>query len=93
MISLERKIILDYDIINKINSLLLEEENPMLLSREQLQQAFQQANLDVRLKAKKAGASIYYMKNNKRLREDANGQKYEIIYTESGERKEYEYHE
>lgn len=93
MISLERKIILDYDIINKINSLLLEEENPMLLSREQLQQAFQQANLDVRLKAKEAGASIYYMKNNKRLREDANGQKYEIIYTESGERKEYEYHE
>ncbi|MGV7114653.1 hypothetical protein, partial [Paenibacillus kyungheensis] len=61
----------------------------MLLSREQLQQA----NMNVRLKAKEAGASIYYIKNNKRLREDASGQKYEIVYTESGERKEYEYHE
>lgn len=61
----------------------------MLLSREQLQQA----NINVRLKAKEAGASIYYIKNNKRLREDASGQKYEIVYTESGERKEYQYHE
>ncbi|WDF50737.1 hypothetical protein PQ460_22655 [Paenibacillus sp. KACC 21273] len=61
----------------------------MLLSREQLQQV----NINVRLKAKEAGASIYYIKNNKRLREDASGQKYEIVYTESGERKEYQYHE
>ncbi|MHA6531202.1 hypothetical protein [Paenibacillus sp. BAC0078] len=40
----------------------------------------QKANQYARKQAKESGASIYYIKNNKRVREDAEGNKVEIVY-------------
>ncbi len=65
----------------------------MLNNREQLQEILKKANQHARKQAKDSGASIYYMKNNKRVREDANGNKFEIVFDDAGNRQEFEYHE
>ncbi|MFB8378023.1 hypothetical protein [Paenibacillus taichungensis] len=65
----------------------------MLENREQLQVILNRASQHARKQAKESGASIYYIKNNKRVREDAAGNKFEIIYDATGKRQEFEYHE
>ncbi|NMO97633.1 hypothetical protein [Paenibacillus lemnae] len=65
----------------------------MLNNREQLQEILKKANQHALKQAKESGASIYYIKNNKRVREDAEGNKFEIIFDASGKRQEFEYHE
>ncbi|WP_341280512.1 hypothetical protein [Paenibacillus sp. FSL H8-0537] len=65
----------------------------MIENREQLQEILKKANQHARKQAKELGASIYYIKNNKRVREDAEGKKFEIIFDATGERQEFEYHE
>ncbi|MBY0205659.1 hypothetical protein [Paenibacillus cucumis (ex Kampfer et al. 2016)] len=65
----------------------------MFETREQLQEILKKANQHARKQAKESGASIYYMKNNKRVREDAEGNKFEIIFDATGKRQEFEYHE
>jgi len=64
----------------------------MVANREQLQEILKKANQHARKQAKQSGASIYYIKNNKRVRED-DGNKFEIIYDATGVRHEFEYHE
>lgn len=63
------------------------------VNRKQLQEILKKANQHARKQAKDSGASIYYMKNNKRVREDANGNKFEIVFDDAGNRQEFEYHE
>ncbi|MEK4371337.1 hypothetical protein [Paenibacillus sp. FSL R5-0473] len=65
----------------------------MFTNREQLQEILNKANQHARKQAKESGASIYYIKNNKRVREDAEGNKFEIIFDVTGKRQEFEYHE
>lgn len=65
----------------------------MVVNREQLQEILKKANQYARKQAKESGASIYYIKNNKRVREDAEGNKFEIIYDATGKRQELKYHE
>ncbi|SDS68478.1 hypothetical protein SAMN05444162_2019 [Paenibacillaceae bacterium GAS479] len=65
----------------------------MLSNREQLQEILNKANQYARLQAKASGASIYYIKNNKRIREDADGNKFEIFFDATGNRRELEYSE
>ncbi|MCP1136667.1 hypothetical protein NKT34_25695 [Paenibacillus polysaccharolyticus] len=65
----------------------------MFETREQLQEILKKANQHARKQAKESGASIYYIKNNKRVREDAEGNKFEIIFDATGKRQEFEYHE
>lgn len=65
----------------------------MFENREQLQEILKKANQHARKQAKESGASIYYIKNNKRVREDAEGNKFEIIFDAAGKRQEFEYHE
>ncbi|MFC9712272.1 hypothetical protein ACFTRD_29550 [Paenibacillus sp. NPDC056933] len=65
----------------------------MFENREQLQEILKKANQHARKQAKESGASIYYIKNNKRVREDAEGNKFEIIFDATGKRLEFEYHE
>ncbi|MEK4663297.1 hypothetical protein MHH93_15480 [Priestia sp. FSL H7-0729] len=65
----------------------------MFENREQLQEILKKANQHARKQAKESGASIYYIKNNKRVREDAEGNKFEIIFDSTGKRQEFEYHE
>lgn len=63
----------------------------MAVDREQLQNILRKANQRARQQAKQSGASIYYIKNNKRIREDAKGNKFEIIFDSQGKRMEREY--
>ncbi|MFE6799249.1 hypothetical protein [Paenibacillus chitinolyticus] len=65
----------------------------MFANREQLQEVLKKANQHARKQARESGASIYYIKNNKRVREDAEGNKFEIVFDASGKRQEFEYHE
>lgn len=65
----------------------------MPANREQLQEILKRANQHARKQAKDSGASIYYIKNNKRVREDAEGNKFEIVFDAAGKRQEFEYHE
>lgn len=65
----------------------------MFENREQLQEILKKANQHARKQAKESGASIYYIKNKKRVREDAAGNKFEIIFDATGKRQELEYHE
>lgn len=65
----------------------------MFETREQLREILKKANQHARKQAKESGASIYYIKNNKRIREDAEGNQFEIIFDAAGKRQEYEYHE
>lgn len=65
----------------------------MFKNREQLHEVLKKANQHARKRAKESGASIYYIKNNKRVREDAEGNKFEIIFDTMGKRQEFEYHE
>nr|WP_154896773.1 hypothetical protein [Paenibacillus xylanexedens] len=65
----------------------------MFVDRKQLQEILKKANQHARKQAKESGASIYYIKNNRRIREDAEGNKFEIIFNSTGERQEFEYHE
>gem|GEM_PF-1293292 len=65
----------------------------MLENREQLQEILKKANQHARRQAKELGASIYYIKNNKRIREDAEGNQFEIRFDAAGKRQEYEVHE
>ncbi|MCM3207680.1 hypothetical protein [Paenibacillus illinoisensis] len=65
----------------------------MFNNREQLQEILKKANQHARKQAKESGASIYYIKNNKRVREDAEGNKFEITFDAAGKRQEFEYHE
>jgi len=39
------------------------------------------------------GFCVYYRKDNKRIREDAEGKKFKIRYDSAGKRQEFEYHE
>ncbi|WP_044480626.1 hypothetical protein [Paenibacillus antibioticophila] len=63
----------------------------MAVNREQLQNILRKANQLARQQAKQSGASIYYIKNNRRIREDAKGNKFEIIFDSQGNRVEREY--
>ncbi|WP_334074081.1 MULTISPECIES: hypothetical protein [Paenibacillus] len=63
----------------------------MAVDREQLQNILKKANQRAREQAKQSGASIYYIKNNRRIREDAGGNKFEIIFDSQGKRMEREY--
>ncbi|WP_127540593.1 hypothetical protein [Paenibacillus illinoisensis] len=65
----------------------------MFVDRKQLQEILKKATQHARKQAKESGASIYYIKNNRRIREDAEGNKFEIIFDSTGERKEFDYHE
>lgn len=65
----------------------------MFENREQLQEILKKANQHAKRQAKESGASIYYIKNDKRVREDAEGNKFEIVYDATGKRQEFEYHE
>ncbi|MDT0125519.1 hypothetical protein Q9R46_22815 [Paenibacillus sp. RRE4] len=65
----------------------------MFETREQLQEILKKANQHARKQAKESGASIYYIKNNKRVRQDAEGNKFEIKFDATGKRQEFEYHE
>ncbi|MNW52231.1 hypothetical protein D3C74_297440 [compost metagenome] len=65
----------------------------MFTNREQLHEVLKKANQDARKRARESGASIYYIKNNKRVREDAEGNKFEIVFDTMGRRQEFEYHE
>lgn len=65
----------------------------MFVNREQLQKVLKKANQHARKQARESGASIYYIKNNKRVREDAEGNKFEIVIDATGKRQEFEYHE
>jgi len=65
----------------------------MAVDREQLQNILKKANQRARQQAKQSGASIYYIKNNKRIREDASGNKFEIFFDSQGKRMEREYSE
>lgn len=62
----------------------------MFENREQLQGILKKANQHARKQAKESGASIYYIKNNKRVREDAEGNKFEIIFDSTGKRQEFD---
>ncbi|WP_405154681.1 hypothetical protein [Paenibacillus sp. FSL K6-0108] len=59
----------------------------MFENREQLQEILNKANQHARKQAKESGASIYYIKNNKRV--DAAGNKFEIIFDVTGKRQEF----
>lgn len=65
----------------------------MFTNREQLHEVLKKANEHARKRARESGASIYYIKNNKRVREDAEGNKFEIVFDAMGRRQEFEYHE
>ncbi|MFB9274189.1 hypothetical protein [Cohnella cellulosilytica] len=65
----------------------------MLPKGEELQRLLDRAADQARLEAKQAGASIYYIRNAKRIRETAEGRKYEIQFDESGNRTEQALHE
>ncbi|WP_433707722.1 hypothetical protein [Paenibacillus illinoisensis] len=65
----------------------------MFNNREQLQEILKKANQHARKQAQESGASIYYIKNNKRVREDAEGNKFEITFDADGKRQEFEYHD
>ncbi|MEC0110142.1 hypothetical protein P4H27_24555 [Paenibacillus taichungensis] len=65
----------------------------MFENREQLQEILKKANQHAKQQARDSGASIYYIKNNKRVREYAEGNKFEIVYDATGKRQEFEYHE
>jgi hypothetical protein len=60
----------------------------MLPRGDQLKQILRKANEHAKAEAKKAGASIYYIVDGKRIREDSDGQKYEIVYDQTGNRTE-----
>lgn len=65
----------------------------MFENREQLQEILKKANQHAKQQAKESGASIYYIINKKRVREDAEGNKFEIVYDATGRRQEFEHHE
>ncbi|MDR6726436.1 hypothetical protein J2W91_004947 [Paenibacillus amylolyticus] len=65
----------------------------MITNREQLEVFLKKANQYARNRAKESGASIYYIKNNKRIREDAEGNKFEIVFDAEEKRHEFEYFE
>lgn len=65
----------------------------MTVDRKQLQEILKKANQYARTQAKESGASIYYIKNNKRVREDAKGNKFEIVYDAAGKRQEFAYYD
>ncbi|MDO3411494.1 hypothetical protein QWJ34_17145 [Saccharibacillus sp. CPCC 101409] len=65
----------------------------MMTDRDQLQEILKKANQYARKQAKESGVSLYYMKDNKRIREDAQGKKFEIIFDQAGNRQEFEFHE
>ncbi|MFC5471563.1 hypothetical protein ACFPPD_23075 [Cohnella suwonensis] len=56
----------------------------MLTKGEELQEILDKAAEQAIREAKQAGASIYYIRNEKRIRETADGRKYEIQFDESG---------
>jgi len=64
-----------------------------VLSREELQEVLKKAYEYARKQAKESGASMYYIKNDKRIREDTNGNQFELIYNADRKRREIEYHE
>lgn len=65
----------------------------MAVDREQLQNILKNASQRARQQAKQSGASLYYIKNNKRIREDAEGNKFEIIFDAEGKGTERKYFE
>ncbi|GIO14729.1 hypothetical protein J19TS2_42840 [Cohnella xylanilytica] len=65
----------------------------MLPKGKELQAILDKAADQARKEAKQAGASIYYIREKKRIRESADGQKYEILIDDSGNRIERILHE
>lgn len=65
----------------------------MIINRTQLQEILIKAHQYARLQAKEALASIYYIKDGKRIREDASGRRFEIIFDQAGNRQELEFHD
>ncbi|AWB42949.1 hypothetical protein DCC85_01035 [Paenibacillus sp. CAA11] len=65
----------------------------MAVDREQLQNILKKANQRARQQAKQSGASLYYIKDNRRIREDAEGNKFEIVFDSQGKRTERKYFE
>lgn len=65
----------------------------MILNRKQLQEILIKAHHHARLQAKEAGASIYYIKDGKRIREDAQGRKFKIIFDQARNRQEHDLHD
>ncbi|MCM3786426.1 hypothetical protein M3231_26155 [Neobacillus mesonae] len=63
----------------------------MAVNREQLQEILKKSNQRAREQAKQSGASIYYIKDSKRIREDAEGNKFEIHFDIHGNRVEEAY--
>lgn len=55
----------------------------------ELEEIFDKAHQTVKKKAKDAGAPLYYMHTGKRIREDANGQKFVIVLDADGNVMEY----
>ncbi|OWR28511.1 hypothetical protein CDO73_18350 [Saccharibacillus sp. O23] len=65
----------------------------MIINRTQLQEILIKAHQYARLQAKEAGAFIYYIKDGKRIREDAQGWEFEIIFDQAGNRQELDLHD
>jgi hypothetical protein len=56
---------------------------------EELQVVFKKAKQSVRAKAKAYGAPLYYFRNGKRIREDADGSKHVLIIDSDGKLSEF----
>lgn len=65
----------------------------MLPKGKELQSILNKAAEQARKEAKQAGASIYYIREEKRIRESADGRKYELLIDELGNRIERILHE
>lgn len=57
--------------------------------RELLQNILKKASQLAREQAKQSGASIYYIIENRHIREDADGNKFEIVFDLQGKRTEW----
>lgn len=55
----------------------------------ELQEVLKRASNSVREKAKAAGAPLFYIRNGKRIREDADGKKYALIIDSDGKLSEF----
>ncbi|MFD0696171.1 hypothetical protein ACFQZT_19030 [Paenibacillus sp. GCM10027628] len=57
---------------------------------QELQEVLKKASQSVREKAKSTGAPLYYLRNGKRIREDANGKKYALVIDSEGNLLEFD---
>ena len=56
---------------------------------QELRTILKNASQSARIKAKLAGAPLFYIHNGKRNRENADGQKYVVVVNENGQSLEY----